>query len=342
MSSPTPCIALQLVEPLLELLTARGIDANAMLRASGAAPAAADSASAMMPLAAYVALFERAASATGDPHLGLHLGRFDEPGNLGALGYLFMSGASLLDAFEGFGSHLAALQEGTTNRLQIDGDAVTFHYRINDDQISPRRQDSEYSISAMHNLTRLYSDSRIRPRMVCFEHRQAGRYSAYRDLFGCEIYFGQPLNALVYDRNGFNVRSRRRSRLLNPIIASHLDTLATRRAATRSYRERVTDLLELHLADGRCTQAQIALEMGLSVSTLIRRLRGEGVRFRELLTERRLQSAKRLLSQDDAPVAAVALAVGYAENASFTRAFRRRNAHSPVQFRRLQWRNRER
>ncbi|MFM2288527.1 MAG: hypothetical protein RL684_1670 [Pseudomonadota bacterium] len=334
MAAPAPCIALQLVEPLLELLAARGINAHSLLRAAGAARPSSRDPATMMPLADYVELFERAALATGDAHLGLHLGLFDEPGNLGALGYLFMSGASLLDAFEGFTSHLSALQQDTTNRLQIDGDAVTFQYHINDDRISCRRQDSEYSLSAMQNLARLYSDARIRPRLVCFEHRQSGRYGVYRDLFGCEIYFGQPINALVYDRKGFSVRNSRRSRLLNPIIASHLDTLVVRNAGSRPWRERVTELIELHLADGACSQAGIARELGISVSTLIRRLHGEGTRFRELLTERRLQNAERLLAQDEAPVATVALAVGYSENASFTRAFRRRNAQSPAQFRR--------
>lgn len=334
MAAPAPRIALQLVEPLLEWLASRGVDAPALLRSCGAPLPRAGSGVPMVPLAAYVELLERAATKAGDPHLGLHMGVFDDPGNLGALGYLFMSAGSLLEAFEAFTSHLFALQEDTVNRLLLDGDAVTFQYRINDDGISRRRQDSEYSLSAMHSITRLYSNARVRPRIVCFEHRQAGRYATYRELFGCEVHFGQPFNALVYERSGFNLRNNRRNQLLAPIIASHLDQLATHHAPTRPHRERVAELIELRLADGGCTQAGIASELGISVSTLIRRLRREGTGFRELLTDKRLQHAERLLCQDEAPVASVALAVGYSENASFTRAFRRRNAQSPVQFRR--------
>ncbi len=340
MPGPAPRIAVQLIEPLFEWMAANGLSAQAELESRGVSLPRAAGPGAMIPLAAYVEMFEHAARAGSETHLGLKLGRFDEPGNLGALGYLFMSGASLLDAYEGFCAHLDALQDDTTIRLQLDGNAVTFQYRINDEDIVRRRQDSEYSVSAMHNLTRLYSDGQVGPRLVCFEHRQAGRYAAYRDFFGCDVYFEQPFNALVYRREGFNVRSRRRTQLLNPILTSHLDALSAGRASPRSFRGRVVEFIDLHLADATCSQARIARELGVSISTLIRRLHAEGANFRELLAERRLHRAERLLLEEDAPVASVALAVGYSETASFSRAFRRRKHQSPAAFRRTQRRKR--
>lgn len=336
MPSPAPRIATQLVEPLVDWLISQGAGVDGLLRSMGLTLHEVRSPSAMIPLAAYVELFEQAARVSGDPHFGLHLGRFEEPGSVGALGYLFMSGASLLDAFEDFSAHLDALQEDTANRVVIDGDTITFQYRINDIRIAHRRQDSEYSIAAMHSLARAYSAARIVPMRICFEHRHAGRYSHYHDWFQCDVHFGQPFNALIYRREGFNVRSRRPSQLLNPIIASHLDRLAARKSTPRSYHRRVSELIDLHMVETDCSQARVAKALGISVSTLIRKLRTEGHSFRKLLMERRLQYAEWLLTQDETPVASIALAVGYAENASFTRAFQRRHAQSPAQFRRSQ------
>jgi AraC-like DNA-binding protein len=264
----------------------------------------------------------------------MHLARFDEPGTLGALGYLFMSAASLLDAFEGFCGHLDALQEDTTNRLLIGGDAVTVQYRINDGRIRHRRHDAEYSISAMYNLVRLYAGVPVRPRAVHFEHRRAGKYATYRDHFQCEVLFEQPCNELVYRREGFNLRSRHRSHLLNPIIASHLSTLSARHGSERNWQARVAEMIEARISDRHCTLARVARALGVSASTLIRRLREEHTSFAAILRERRLQHAERLLLLGNTPVAAIALAVGYAENASFTRAFRRQHAKSPEQYRR--------
>lgn len=336
MASPAPGIALQLVEPLLEYLADLKQDVPALLRRARLELPASRDPTAMVPLARYVELLEQAALATGDAHFGMHFARFDEPGTLGALGYLFMSAASLLDAFEGFCGHLDALQEDTTNRLLIGGDAVTVQYRIEDARIRQRRQDAEYSISAMHNLVRLYAGSAVRPRAVHFEHRRAGKYATYRDHFQCEVLFEQPCNELVYRREGFNLRSRQRSHLLNPIIASHLSTLSARHGSERSWQARVAEMIEVRISDRHCTLASVARALGVSASTLIRRLREENTGFAALLLERRLQHAERLLTLGDTPVAAIALAVGYAENASFTRAFRRRHAQSPEQYRRSQ------
>jgi AraC-like DNA-binding protein len=186
----------------------------------------------------------------------------------------------------------------------------------------------------MYNLTRLYSGGKAELGHVCFEHKQAGRYSVYRDVFGCEVSFEQPFNALIFRREGFNLRTRRRSHVLNPILASHLDALSADRAFARDYKTRVAGIIDAQLAAGNCSQAEVAEKLGLSVSTLARRLRAEGVRFRDLLAARRLETAERLLIQDESRVAGVALATGYAEAASFSRAFRRRTQLSPTQYRR--------
>lgn len=298
-------------------MSTRGIRPDPLLHRSGLELPRSDSALALMPLAAYVQFFEQAARACHDLHLGLRLGKFDDPGNLGTLGYLFMSGASLLDAFEGFCGHLDALQEGTVSRLHIDGDAVTVQYRITDATIRCRRQDSEYSISAMYNLTRLYSGGQTGPRHVCFKHKQSGRYSIYRDVFGCEVSFEQPFNALIFQRDGFNIRTRRFIHLLNPILTSHFDALSANRVLSKVFKTRVTDIIDAQLAEGECSQERVARELGLSVSTLTRRLRAEGASYRDLLGDRRLDTAERLLNQDDGLVANVALAAGYTATASF-------------------------
>jgi len=330
----TPRISLQLVEPLLDWLREQRLDVPALLRRTGLSGNRRRDPAGMVPLARYVELLERAAQASAQSHLGLRLAQFEEPGTLGALGYLFMSGTSLLDAFEGFCGHLDALQEATTNRLLIAGDAVTIQYRIEDSRITHRRQDSEYSVAAMHTLARLFTGARVRPREVHFEHKQSGRYAIYRDLFQCDVFFEQPFNALVYRRESFNVRHPHRSTLLHPIIASHLRTLVQQRTGTRSFRDRVGELIESGLTGDESPQQSVARALGISVSTLIRRLRAEGTHFRQLLRENRLKLAERLIRLDEQPISAIALAAGYAENASFTRAFRRHYATSPDRFRR--------
>lgn len=329
-----PQISIQLLNYVADWLVAHGVSiATCLAEAEVAASWLGDN-DRLIPLVGYVHFFERAAAAANMPHLGLRLGQFDDVGSLGALGHLFMTASSLLDAFADFTSHLHALQEGTTNRLSMSGSSIQVDYRIDDNGIVHRRQDAEYSISATNQLVNLYSAGRIRPKEVYFEHRQAGSYETYRAHFGCDIFFEQPCNALVYDREGFNVRSTMRNSVLGPIIASHLGTLMERRSPGQGIVPQVLQLIDHGLADAHLSQHGVALKLGISVATLGRRLKMERQSFRMMVTARRLAVAERLLLIDDRPICEIALAVGYGENASFTRAFRQRNGVSPRQFRR--------
>jgi AraC-like DNA-binding protein len=77
----------------------------------------------------------------------------------------------------------------------------------------------------------------------------------------------------------------------------------------------------------------VAQEMRISQSTLYRRLSSEKKSFQCLLDDRREALAKRLLANSRMSIAEIASALGYAENASFTRAFRRWTKVSPREYR---------
>ena len=331
MEPPAPTIAIELLSYVADWLDARGVAVAPLLRMDDVDPAWLQDFRRYIPLASYANIFERAAETSGIPHLGMRIGRFDDVGSLGALGHLFMSAPSLLDGFEAFTSHLHALQEGTVNRLSLSGDRVLIEYRIMDNRIVQRRQDAEYSIAANESLVRLYTLGAVRPREVYFEHGCVGSYSNYRAHFGCDVFFEQPFNALVYDREGFNVRSAARTGALAQIIAAHLSTVVERRAAPSG----VAAQVEQMIASGVVSECEIARQLAISIATLGRRLRAERASFRDMLGAHRIGMARRMLVGSDQSIAEIALAVGYAENASFSRAFRRRVGVAPHEFRQL-------
>jgi AraC-like DNA-binding protein len=76
-----------------------------------------------------------------------------------------------------------------------------------------------------------------------------------------------------------------------------------------------------------------AYELGLSVSTLKRRLSENQTSFSEILEQRRKRWAQHLLTRTDLPIKDVARALGYRHAANFTRAFGRMCGTSPSRFR---------
>jgi len=74
--------------------------------------------------------------------------------------------------------------------------------------------------------------------------------------------------------------------------------------------------------------------MQIPVRTLQRRLKEEGITYRELVEEFRFREACRRLNDTDDRVATIAAALGYKDPSHFSRAFRRWSGVRPSEYRR--------
>lgn len=86
----------------------------------------------------------------------------------------------------------------------------------------------------------------------------------------------------------------------------------------------------------KLTIPELSSIVGVNRDKLVRGFRElYGATFSEMLAERRLAEAKRLLLASDLPVATVGYRCSYLNNASFTRAFSRRYGVAPSEMRRI-------
>ncbi len=82
-------------------------------------------------------------------------------------------------------------------------------------------------------------------------------------------------------------------------------------------------------AAARMTSAQVAGRLGMSERSLLRRLAAEGNSFKQLNDQIRIRLAKRLLSESTLNQQQIATRLGYADAASFCRAFQRWTGQTP-------------
>lgn len=118
-------------------------------------------------------------------------------------------------------------------------------------------------------------------------------------------------------------------------LARAADDRETEPAASRYGRiaARYADLIESHFADGRGVAAY-AERLGVSATHLARVCREvSGRSAHDLLIDRRLYEARRLLAQGEASVGGIARATGFTTAAYFARAFRAHTGLSPSAFR---------
>ena len=327
-----PQIAAQFLRHVANCVELTGHSAAGLLARIGAAREVLDDPDGLIPLAHFVSFFEDAADLVRNPHFGLHAGRLSGSDSLGPLSFLFLSAPDLRTAFASFTRHLSTMQQASRNHFADEGGWATFSYGVLDQSLTRRRQDAEYSIGAMFSLARQFTGGDIELSEVRFEHERVGDYAKYRDYFGCDVFFEQDCNALTLQGRYLDIRGRVLSPALHPILEEHLLRLAGREGVT-SLSDAVKAMIEDAPIDAPPTLGAVAAGLELSVPTLHRRLAAEGTGWRALVAAHRMETAARLLRTSRRNVSAIALAAGFAESASFTRAFTRHFGVSPGRYR---------
>jgi AraC-like DNA-binding protein len=124
------------------------------------------------------------------------------------------------------------------------------------------------------------------------------------------------------------------------VFEAQLLALAASKAERRGRRDamgRVTEYIRAHIGDPAMTLTDAAAAAFLSPNYLTHLLRKEtGSTFSELVLERRMRLARTELMNSDKPLSHVALICGFADEAYFSRRFRKAHGVPPGQFRREQ------
>jgi len=91
--------------------------------------------------------------------------------------------------------------------------------------------------------------------------------------------------------------------------------------------------LLLRVEDRRPTLQQLAAALNVSTRTLDRRLRREGIGFRDLALQIRSQRACVLLGETGLSISEIAYALGYTDIANFSRSFKKVAGMCPMTYR---------
>ena len=98
------------------------------------------------------------------------------------------------------------------------------------------------------------------------------------------------------------------------------EVLCQRRIKVGDWRSNVENAIAPLLPHGEATIENVAQRLGVSTRTLARRLAAENVTFVEVLSELRLELAKRHLQERRRKIAEVAWLLGYEDPSAFSHA----------------------
>lgn len=270
---------------------------------------------------------------TGCEHLGLLLGdRFTLAG-FGPLGELMRNAPTVGEALRLLILHLYLHDRIAVPFLAPTGDAsnVDLGYSIKELGAQATRFVYDAAIAIAHRILRELCGEDWRPTLVSLPHLPPPYRAAYQRVYQAPVQFDAAIAAVRFDARW----------LARPIAGSDPVRYATLSQALEAQRTahplRFTDevLCALHrvVLTGKPSTARVAGLFAISERTLRKRLLAQNASLAQLLRETRQALAEQLLHNTRLSLSEVAGILGYADLASFSRAFRSWTDRSPSQWR---------
>ena len=314
---------------------------SSVLRKSGIAPAAINFPYRWVALGDYIVLTELLAEISGNPNLGLETGQNFSGADLGPFYALTLTArtvGAMIDAYIRFQLYW---QTCSRLELQFDGDRAEIRYRICDPKLWPRRQDTEFTLASITMAIQHATMRNWRPTAILLEHDISGREKELFDVFRCYTVGNQEHNAIVFLTSALDMplpgNADLHSEKMHSVTERHLlDLMRSDDGEMLDLVESIRRLISERFGEGSLQLGALATELGMSERTLRRHLAQRKTSFRDLLQEERMRRARQLLaSRSKIPLIRLADQLGYADSASFARAFKSWTGSSPRRYSRV-------
>ncbi|MCD6062079.1 MAG: AraC family transcriptional regulator [Moraxellaceae bacterium] len=278
-------------------------------------------------------LLEASAQLLDCPDFGLRLSRQQGLEVLGPVAVVARSAGSIAQALQAIADYLPL--HSPALRLSaafLSTDLVKFSYEILEPRLAETRQVSELSLGIGLQTLKILAGPEARPAAVFFPHAPLLDAGFYRDFFGCRVQFGQASSGMLMPFGLLAQSIADADSATHRLARQYLDSMVPPGAQQR-FGDYVSHLVRRLLPAGQCTLAAVATQLCISMRTLQRRLDNEGLLFDELVDRERRDLAAYYVSTSRMPLSQVTGLLGYTEQSTFIRAFRRWFGVTPREFR---------
>lgn len=325
------------VHSLADAVRSHGQDPVPLLEQYGLDSARLAEAGARLSIPRYMRLGHGAIQLTGDPALGLRMGRLSRLSQAGLAGVTAAQAPTVREAarcLTRFEALYGSNYRGQSSFCEdADGAWLRFY------SISPYNAYNRFVVDSiisgwLQQLSNLAGQA-LHAQRIDIEFQQPDYHEAYALLGPATVHFGAERNQLRLDQASLALRNPEHC----PSTWRHLLQLCEREleqlTRTRSLRERIIQLLGPLLNGGREPDLEeVAARLKLPTWTLRRKLAEEGTQFRAILNDTRRDLAMTYIRDTELAFGEIAYLLGFASAEAFQRAFKRWNGQTPGEFRR--------
>lgn len=289
------------------------------------------------PYQSFIDLLELSATSLNLPNIGLQLAMRQDHSILGPVAFLALSAHDVRSALTSVGKFLYHFTPAISLTLRESGDQPS-HVCLDLINVNANhsRQAVEHAVACTLHIIHLLTEGKFKARAVHFRQSKIGPDKHYQSAFNCPTVFNQQYDSIELDTDFLDIELSSHNPQLHGLVSSYLSMVEIDSNSTSkpnlSTSKQARHLIQKLLPTGQLSRPVIAENMKLHERALHRKLQSEGYTFEALVDEVRITEAKKLLAHDAIPMSQIAGLLGYNEQSSFNRAFKRWFNMTPKQY----------
>jgi AraC-like DNA-binding protein len=312
---------------------ARGVSSADLLASAGLTPAFLEDPDARISGPAVLAIWNALRERTSDPALQLAAPAALPFGAYRVIDYLVAASVTVGEGIERFARFFALIADAVTLRIEHQsGEHCLCLATTSGGPVPPVYVDFVFAALVTRIRMRIRPDLQVH--RAEFRQLQSAVVRAYHDVFGAEVRFAAPDDRLCFSDEEWHAPTATGDAELARLLEEHARILAARIPRPPTvFLDRVQKAIAVTPVAGGSV-AHVARTLHVSVRTLQRKLAVSGTTFRQVSEMVRGQLAEEYLGDPTVGIAEVAFLLGFSDQSSFNRAFRRWTGKSPGRWRR--------
>ncbi|MBE1282778.1 MAG: helix-turn-helix domain-containing protein [Rhodobacteraceae bacterium] len=246
--------------------------------------------------------------------------------------YIGKFSATLRRAIENSQRYYAAIDPAFTYELRVTGSSASFVIQRIDQSLAKYHRYSEYLAFGVLGVLRKFSGVEFLPIEIRFDHASAVDRRQIERAFGFRVVFEAEQTEVLIPLSTLDLAIPTYDPKLRDHLMNYGETLLAQRSSSEpSLRSRVEGTL-LNSIPGRIVPAnEVASSLGMSRRTLTRKLAEENLSFRQIVDDVKCDLAQTFL-KGGYSISEVAFFLDYADQSSFSTAFKRWSGINPREF----------
>lgn len=289
------------------------------------------------PYQSFINLLELSATSLDLPDIGLRLAMRQDQSILGPVAFLALSAHDVRSALTSVGKFLYHFTPAISLTLK-ESDNQPSYACLDLIDVNPNdcQQAVEHAVGCTLHIIHLLTEGKFKARAVHFRHSKIALEKQYQSAFNCPIVFNQKYDSIELDTDFLDIELSSHNPQLHGLVSNYLSMVEFKSSSTSKPNllasNQARHLIQKLLPTGQLSRPVIAQSMNLHERALHRKLQAEGCTFESLVDEIRITEAKKLLAHEAIPMSQIAGLLGYNEQSSFNRAFKRWFEMTPKQY----------